>query len=147
MCDDHILGVGGVGIPTGDHRLIDTERLTQAKDTTDLCAVLYEEVGRIRDKYRDLAANGYTFDNIRFELEQLRKSVVTYLETHGTKIRVFRCVGADLAPIPFMESVPGMVMDAIDAAIRLQEIAVYTYPVSVDRFVYAYLKTIGDEQK
>ena len=146
MCDDHIFGVGA-GIPTGDHRLIDTERLTQAKDTTDLCAVLYAEVGRIQDKYRDFPATRYTHDNLRLELEQLCESVVTFLKIHGTKLKVFQCDGAELIPIPFMSSVKSRVMDAIDAALRLRNFGSRIYPVIVDRLVYAYLKTIGDKQK
>lgn len=111
-----------------EESLIDTDRLIRAKDPTELLIVIYPEVKRIREKYKDRPACGRNLDNLRYDLDNLRKQILFCFDYNGCAMRPV---------LPSATYLPYRVQETIDAAMRLLNIANELLPVSLDKLIIA----------
>lgn len=106
--------------------LLDIDRLARAKDPTELLIVIYPEVKRIRSRYKDLPACSRLIDNLRYDLDSLRKQILFYFDYNGCAMH---------PALPSATYLPYRVQETIDAAMRLLDLANELLPVSLDRLI------------
>ena len=106
--------------------LLDIDRLVRAKDPTELLIVIYPEVKRIRSKYKDRPACGRTIDNLRYDLDNLRKQILFCFDYNGCAMH---------PALPSATYLPYRVQETIDAAMRLLDHANEFLPVSLDKLI------------
>lgn len=105
----------------------DIDRLVRAKDPTELLIVIYPEVRRIRSKYKDRPVCSRTLDNLRYDLDNLRKQILFCFNNNGSAMHQELPISATYRPY--------LVQETIDAAMRLLDIANELLPVSLDKLI------------
>lgn len=106
--------------------LLDIARLVRAKDPTELLVVIYPEVKRIRNKYKDRPGGGRLIDNLRYDLDNLCKQILFCFDYNGCAMR---------PALPSATYLPYRVRETIDAAMRLLDLANELLPVSLDKLI------------